>query len=126
MPDVYRHPHDADDSIESAYYAITGPGTAFDEGHVSQYDDIKGWVASSLMVAESRSREPWTRPVDIGYLQDATVPRLGGYTEGGSLVMTCDGAVHYLHDSISPGDLRALITRDPDDEFSIIGIPYQY
>lgn len=126
MPEDYRHPHDPAGSTESAYYAVTGVGAAFEEGHVSSYDDIKGWVASTLMIAESRSREPWTKPVDIPYSADAVVPQLGGYTSSGALVLTCDGAVHFLQDTVSSTDLRALITRSQDDKFDIAGIPYDY
>ena len=78
------------------------------------------------MVAESRSREPWTKPVDIRYAVDATVPRLGGFTRGGALVITCDGAVHFLHEDVPPASLRSLISRDPGDDISIVGIPYEY
>ena len=126
MPDVYRHPISADSANESAYYVATGPGTAFDDSHVSTYTDIKGWVASTLMLVESQSREPWTKPVDIRYAEDATVPRFGGFTKGGSLALTCDGAVHFLHDSTQPDQLRSLVTRDQKDAMSIVGIPFQY
>jgi hypothetical protein len=126
MPDVYRHPNDSDASTESAFYAVTGTGTAFDAGQISRYTDIKGWVASTLMLAELRSREPWTKPVDILYSEDATVPRFGGYTDGGALVLTCDGAVHFLHEDVPAADRRSLITRDERDSFSIIGIPYRF
>ncbi|QDV48720.1 DUF1559 family PulG-like putative transporter [Gimesia fumaroli] len=126
MPSVYRHPSDKPDSTESAWYAVVGKGTVFDPGEVAQYKDIKGWPASTLMLAESRSRAPWTKPVDIAYSKDATVPRLGGFTDHGFLVLTGDGGVHFISDSISPKDLRAFISKDPADTFDIVGVPYRY
>ncbi len=126
MPDVYRHPSAAKSETASAYYALTGPGTAFDDDHVSTYTDIRGWVASTLMVAESRSREPWTKPIDIRYTPGAAVPRFGGYRNGGTLALTCDGCVHFLHDSTDSDQLRSLITRDQEDPLSIVGIPCRY
>lgn len=126
MPKVFRHPSAADSDTSSAYYAVTGPGTAFDNSHVSTFTDIKGWVATTVMIVESRSREPWTKPIDIRYAQDATVPRFGGFTKGGALVLTCDGAVHFVHEATMPDQLRSLITRDQSDSMSIVGIPFRY
>jgi len=126
MPDVYRHPSDPATSTKGAYYAITGPGTVFDAGSISRYADIKGWVASTLMIVESRSREPWTKPIDIRYSAEATVPRFGGFAKHGCLSLTCDGGVHFIHDAIPPADLRSLITKDQQDKFVIVGIPFQY
>jgi len=126
MPSVYRHPRDKPDSTESAFYAVVGTGTVFDPGEVTQYTDIKEWPASTLMLAESRSRAPWTKPVDIAYSKNATVPRFGGFTENGYLVLSCDGGVHFISDSVSPKDLRAFISKDQADTFDIVGVPFRY
>ena len=75
IPQVYHHPSDKPDSVSSAYYAVVGSGTAFDPRHTVQYKEIKGWPATTLMVVESRSKEPWTKPIDIAYSKSATVPR---------------------------------------------------
>lgn len=127
MPNEYRHPSEPETCSESACYAITGTSTTFEVGHASIIftKDFKfnNWVSSTLMLVESRCREPWTKPVDILYSKDAAVPRFGGFSDGGALGVTCDGAVHFLDDSIRPDDLRALITRDLEDKFSIPGIP---
>ena len=126
MPDVYRHTGEPHSSTESAYYVVAGKGTAFEEGQPSSFDDIQGWVASTLMVAESRRHEPWTKPVDLPYSKDADLPEFGGYTGGGALVLTCDGAVHFLKATTPSADVRALITRSQDDTFDIVGIPYRF
>ncbi|QDU12812.1 DUF1559 family PulG-like putative transporter [Gimesia maris] len=126
MPPVYHHPSDKPDSTESAYYAVVGKGTAFAPGEVISYTDIKEWPASTLMLAESRSKSPWTKPVDIAYSEDATVPRFGGFTAHGYLVLSCDGGVHFISDSVSPENLRSFISRDQSDTFEIPGVPYRY
>ncbi|MCA9015806.1 MAG: DUF1559 domain-containing protein [Planctomycetaceae bacterium] len=125
MPSVYRHPRDKPDSTESAFYAVVGPGTAFDPGEVAHYKDIKGWPASTLMLAESRSRAPWTKPIDIAYSKDATVPLFGGFTDHGFLVLTGDGGVHFISDTVPPKDLRAFISKDTTDTFDIVGVPFR-
>jgi len=127
MPDIYQHPSQPADATEPAYYVVKGEGTAFDGSKVIGYGDYsEPWVGSTLMVVESRGREPWTKPVDLLYAEGAVLPRFGGFTNEGALGMTCDGAVHFLRDSTPPDDLRALITRDPDDQFTIPGIPYRF
>lgn len=126
MPPVYRHPSDKPDSTESAYYAVVGKGTAFEEDEVTSYTDIKSWPASTLMLAESRSKAAWTKPVDIAYSVDATVPRFGGFSAHGYLTLSCDGGVHFISNSVSPDALRAYISKDQSDTFEIPGVPYRY
>lgn len=126
IPQVYRHPSDKPDSVTSAYYAVLGTGNAFDPNDIARYTDIKGWPATTLLIAESRSREPWTKPIDIAYSKSATVPRFGGFATNGFLALSCDGAVHFISDTVSPDSLRAFITKDTSDTFTIVGIPYQY
>ena len=75
------------------------------------------------MLAESSSREPWTRPIDIAYSADAVIPRFGGFSSNGFMTASCDGAVHFVSDAVSPADIRSYITKDQSDRFSIQGIP---
>ncbi|QDV18558.1 hypothetical protein Pan153_32170 [Gimesia panareensis] len=126
MPPVYHHPSDKPDSTESAYYAVVGKGTAFDPGEITSYTDIKGWPASTMMLVESRSRAPWTKPVDIAYSKEATVPRFGGFTPHGYQTLSCDGGVHFISDSVLPDALRAYISKNQNDTFEIPGVPYRY
>lgn len=126
MPAVYRHPGDDAQSNHSAFYAIVGSGTAFDPNVASTYTDIRAWPGTTLMLAESRSREPWTKPIDIGYSADNVIPRFGGFSSKGFMTVSCDGAVHFVSDAVSPADIRSYITRDQSDRFSILGIPAVY
>jgi len=126
IPDEYRHPSDAPASTNAGFHAITGSGTVFDPQTSAQYADIKGWPSVTLMVAEYRSEEPWTKPIDIQYSAAAVVPRLGGFTPHGFMALSADGAVHFVPITIRPGDLRAFITKEQSDSFQIPGIPYRY
>ena len=126
MPNVYRHPGDNPQSNQAAFYAVVGSGTAFDPKERSTYTDIRKWPASTLMIAESRSREPWTRPVDISYSTDSVVPRFGGFSANGFLCISCDGAVHSIPDTVSPTDMRSFISKDQSDKFTIRGVPAVY
>ncbi|MEX1229832.1 MAG: DUF1559 domain-containing protein [Planctomycetaceae bacterium] len=130
IPEVFRHPDDAVDSRFSAYYAVVGTGTAFDPEQYTQYiqsqyaEELK-WMSTTLMVVESRSREPWTKPVDIVYSPSGTVPRFGGFTKDGFMSLTCEGAVHFIPETTTPDALRAFLSKTTDDAFVIVGIPHQ-
>lgn len=124
MSEFYRHPLDAAESTLSGFYAVVGTGTAFDPDENTPFD--RAWMSTTLMVVESRNREPWTKPVDITYSPTGTVPRFGGFTENGFLAATCDGAVHFVPDATSPDTLRAFLSKTQDDTFKIVGIPYRY
>jgi hypothetical protein len=124
-PDAYRHPDDEAGSCAAAYYAVVGKGTAFDPAEIVRYTDIEDWPASTLMIIESRSGEPWTKPIDIEYSDSFTVPRFGGFTKNGFLAVSCDGGVHFVSTTVGPDALRAFISRATTDSFSIIGIPYK-
>jgi len=126
MPDAYRHPSDKEGSTDAGFFAITGRGTVFDPAVISKYSDITGWPSSTLMVAEYQAREPWTKPVDIEYSPNTTVPRFGGFSQRGFLALSADGAVHLVPDPVMPNDLRAFVTTDQSDVFMIPGIPHQY
>lgn len=126
MPSVYRHPNDRPKSSESFVYAVVGEGTTFSPDKPSSYVDIKAWPATTLMLVESRSREPWTKPIDISYSDSATVPRFGGFTTNGFLALSADGAVHFVSDEVSPDELRKFISKDPGQIPAIPGIPYRF
>jgi hypothetical protein len=126
MPDAYRHPSDQRGSTDAGFFAITGSGTVFDPATISKYSDITGWPSSTLMVAEYQAREPWTKPVDIECSPRTTTPRFGGFSQHGFLALSADGAVHFVADPVMPNDLRAFISTDQSDVFTIPGIPHRY
>lgn len=126
MPAVYRHPSDKPDSSSSAFYAVTGFGTVFEADRSISYDDITAWPASTVMLVTMKHREVWTKPVDVLYSEDAIVPRFGGFDPNGALVLTADGAVHFLHESTPVSSVRALLTVTTDDSFVVPGVPFRY
>ncbi len=127
IPDLYRHPSDEANSIHSGFYAIVGRGTAFDPAVIARYKKYpEPWLFRTVQVVESKSREPWTKPIDIRYSVDSVVPRLGGFTEGGFLTLSCVGAVHFVEDTVSPENIRGYFTKDVSDTLSIPGIPFQF
>jgi len=125
-PDVYRHPSDAPDSIYARYFAVTGSGAAFDGDKGLGLAAFVDGASKTVMLVEARQDIPWTLPEDLVFAADKPLPGLGGFSQDGSLIMTCDGAVHFLPQGVAEQDVRALVTRKGEDSFSLPWIPYRY
>jgi hypothetical protein len=123
IPEVFRHPDDDPGTTESAFYAIVGPETAMSPDGISL--SRLSSPGSALAIVECRSREPWTKPVDVFYFESAATPRLGGFTKGGFLGVACDGAVHFIPDGTKNDTLRAFMTRQTDDAIDLVGVPWR-
>ena len=130
-PAVYRHPLDEADSIYTSYFGLTGSGTVFAGPQGTTTGEITDGPGSTLMLVEAVRQVPWTLPEDIDIAADKPLPQFGRIENGrtdamGFLVLTCDGAVHFLPHGTPEADFRALITPAAKDAFSIPWIPYRY
>ncbi len=65
MPDVYRPPHGAADSHETAYLAVTGPKTAFAGKDGTAIRQLAEGTSNVVMLVEAKSSIPWTKPEDL-------------------------------------------------------------
>lgn len=120
MPDVYRHVDDSPTSYRSAYYGLTGPGTAFGDGHEDvRLRDFRDGVSNTIVVVESRQGVPWTKPSDIEVRPDSDVPSFGGFDRSGALVLLADTAVTFLPNSVPQASLRAFVTRAGGERISL-------
>ncbi|NLE37411.1 MAG: DUF1559 domain-containing protein, partial [Pirellulaceae bacterium] len=111
MPDVFRSPTEPAGSTNACYFALTGPETVFGEKKRNQLRHIRDGLSNTLMLVEAKRDIPWTKPEDIPYAADKTLPKLGGFFEGVFNVAFCDGAARTLPETIPEKTLRALITK---------------
>ncbi len=119
MPDIYRHIDDSPTSYRSAYYGLTGPGTAFGDGREQvRLRDFRDGISNTIVVVESRQGVPWTKPSDIEVSSGGDVPSFGGFDPEGSLVLLGDTAVTFLPKTISQDHLRAFVTRAGGERIS--------
>ncbi|MEZ6089113.1 MAG: DUF1559 domain-containing protein [Pirellulaceae bacterium] len=106
---------------EPNYMLITGPGTLFPSSGPRKPNDVLDRPEQTLLVVEvarpmGSNELAWTQPGDLDVT--AMVPaingkdgvEIGGNHEGGATAATCDGRDHFLPTSLSPGEIRALIT----------------
>lgn len=123
MPKVYRSMKDAPGVRETHYRVFVGKGAPFSaeplDVHTGRgagnftslrFIDITDGTADTISVVEATQGVPWTKPEELAFDPQGALPELG-YTnkEMGFLVVTFDGAVHFLPKNLSERTLRAAI-----------------
>ena len=112
MPAVFRAPGDAEDSTNTSYFAITGPGTVFEGEEGTSIKHIYDGTSNTITLLESKRSVPWTKPEDIPYDAAKPLPELGGLYPGGYFAGLADGSVRWIPAGVEETMLRALITRN--------------
>ena len=69
-------------------------------------------MSNTLMVVESKEPIPWTQPEGLRFIPQMPIQGLGSAHPGGFNATFADGAVRFLPNSIAPGTLEALATRN--------------
>jgi hypothetical protein len=97
MPSYFKAPEDKAGLTNASYYAITGPGTVFQDRDGTSFKEITDGTVNTLLLAEAKRSIPWTKPEDIEYKPDGAVPKLGGWFHPGEyLIAMCDGGVYTM------------------------------
>jgi Protein of unknown function (DUF1559) len=122
IPESYRRPGDPE-SHSASVFLVTGPAAASSIRETISLSQMRD-PGRTLMLVEAKRDVPWTKPEDIEYSTFKPVPDFGGFLDDGFLVATFDGAVHPISGAVPEKDLRALITLDATDTFTITGIPW--
>jgi beta-lactamase regulating signal transducer with metallopeptidase domain len=111
-PDVFRSPYDNSKSTNSGYYALVGPGTVFEGPDGVKIRDITDGTSNTLMIVEAKRNIPWTKPEDLSFDPDKSVPELGGFVEGRFSAGFADGSVQLIQTDIVKDELKWLIMRN--------------
>jgi hypothetical protein len=101
----------------TSYVVVSGPGTMFPGATSVKFEDVTDGLPNTLMVVEvSNVNIPWTAPWDLDVrsmrfqLNDPKRPAISSVHPGGANVVLGDASTRFLRESITPGNLRALIT----------------
>lgn len=107
VPEVYRNPFFPDQ--ECPYVVIVGPRTPF-EGTVGKTpQDIKDSVGQTIFVVEQAHCLPWTKPEDLSFDTQGSIPDLSCLTGRFTRFSTGDFSVHSVQTNAPAEEWRSLI-----------------
>lgn len=101
----------------TSYVAVTGPGTMFPGTRSIKLGDVTDGTSNTLMIVEVSNVDiPWTAPVDLDVrtmswrINDLKHEGISSKHPGGANVGVADGRTRWARDSMTPGNLRAVLT----------------
>ena len=114
MPSVYRHPGADKESVYTAYFALVGPGTAFEGSDGVPIRRFFDGTSNTILLVEAKRATEWTKPEDIPYVPDGPLPAFGGFhgkPVAGFYALMADAAPCFFPATFDPNMLRRAITR---------------
>ena len=114
MPSVYRHPGADKESVYTAYFALVGPGTAFEGSDGVPIRRFFDGTSNTILLVEAKRATEWTKPEDIPYVPDGPLPVFGGFHRkpvAGFYALMADAAPCFFPATFDPNMLRRVITR---------------
>jgi len=125
------HPKDEMGRYYTAYAGVSGPESAFPNGHARPIKDFTDGASNTIIYGEAAGLKiVWTEPRDIdisrepiginlpGNKRGKSPGTLSSYHPGGATVVFADGKVRFLSQQIHPAVLKALLTATGGEELS--------
>jgi hypothetical protein len=99
---------------DSTFFQVfVGKGAAFEGIRGMRIpDDFPDGSSNTILIVQSESPVPWTKPVDLQYSPERSLPKLGGIFPETFQAAFADGSARTISVSISEKTLRAAITRN--------------
>jgi hypothetical protein len=96
----------------TVYQVFSGPGALFNPGKAPyKLGAIPDGTSNTILLVESSTAVPWTKPADIPFDKDKALPDFGKAFGGQPLAALADGSVRILDlKKISPRTLKNAIT----------------
>ncbi len=121
MPRVFQCPSGELSQGLTTYEVFVEPNSMF-TGTPSEVtiEDVTDGSSRTLLVVETTKLVPWTKPGGLSFASSEPGLGMGSKHPGGFNVSMADGSVRFLrmsgNDATSPGNLRAMVTRDGNEE----------
>jgi RNA polymerase sigma factor (sigma-70 family) len=94
------------------YQVFVGNGTVFEPGKLIDWKEIPDGTSATIAVVEGAEAVPWTKPADLAYDKNKSLPRLGGHFPSGFLAVFADMSVWFIKQNFDESLMRAAITRN--------------
>jgi hypothetical protein len=101
----------------TGYLVVVGPETAptsvntpFERTRGVDLREIIDGATQTILVLETDTPVPWTRPDDLAWSPGATPPRVASPHGGGAHALLADGTTRFLRPTIEPSVLLAVLT----------------
>ena len=117
MPHSYRCLSSGREGHTTSYVVVQGKETIFDGGKACHPDSITDGLANTILVVEApHANIPWTEPRDLNFDELSMRINNGPNSPHSDhpdimLALLADGTVRQISNTISPQDLRALLTK---------------
>jgi hypothetical protein len=111
MPKLYELPDEPAKEPFSTYYQVfVGEKTMFPLGRGLSVAQITDGMSNTIIIVEAGDAVPWSKPADLVYDPNGSLPKLGRTSSYGFNVAMADGSVRFLRKDVNEQLLRALIT----------------
>jgi prepilin-type processing-associated H-X9-DG protein len=86
--------------------------TAFEPARGADYGEFHDGTSNTVLVIETDTPVPWTKPEDLWWTPGGPLPRLASPHDGGASSLFADGSVRFLKSSIAATTLLAILTKN--------------
>jgi hypothetical protein len=120
MPSAFRCPSEPEAKGLTTYQVIVDPRSIFTGKPAGvPVNAVTDGTSNTLLVVESKSTVPWTKPEDLSTKSSDPLLGAGSKHPGGFDVAMADGSIRFFRTStISPQVLKALVTRNGNEQVS--------
>lgn len=122
IPEFYQQPRRAEIDGKTTFLALVHADSAFTADLMKlRENSFRDGAANTIVVVEADPDRAvvWTKPEDIAFDPAQPFAGLGKAWDEGFHVATLDSKVHFIPNSASPEEFKALVTRDGGEPVNI-------
>ncbi len=111
MPRVFSLVNNVADDFKTPFCSFRGNGALLETGKKVTFPEVTDGLSNTIMVVEAAEPVTWTKPDDLMFDPQKSLPALGGKDQDWFVVVMCDGSAHRYRTSLKPETIKKLITK---------------